>query len=72
MSKTKCEYCEEGICTYFKSLEEQYKDEEDGLSAEYCDGNEEQEKECFGYVKGFYDTIVDDKADFVIVELVEI
>lgn len=24
------------------------------------------------YVKGFYDTIIDDKADFVIVELVEV
>lgn len=43
----RCEYCEEGICTYFRSLEEQYKDEEDGLPAEYCDGNEEQKKECF-------------------------
>ena len=42
----KCEYCEEGICTYFKSLEEQYADEEDGLPADYCCGTEEDIKEC--------------------------
>lgn len=30
----KCEYCEEGICVYFKTLEEQYNDEENGLPAE--------------------------------------
>ena len=45
-----CEYREEGICTYFKSLEEQYADEEDGLPADYCDGTEEDMKEC-----GFFD-----------------
>lgn len=47
MIKKKCEYCEEGICVYWRSLEEQYKDEEDGLPAEYCDGNYEQMVECF-------------------------
>ena len=43
----KCEYCEEGVCTYFKSLEEQYADEIDGLSADYCFGTEDDIKECF-------------------------
>lgn len=47
MIKTICEYCEEGICTYFKSLEEQYANEEDGLPADYCEGTEEFQKECF-------------------------
>ena len=47
MSNKRCEYCEEGVCVYFKSLEEQYKDEEDGLPAEYCNGDEEQMRECF-------------------------
>lgn len=42
----KCEYCEEGICTYWHSLEEQYAAEEDGLPAEYCSGTEEDMEEC--------------------------
>ena len=41
-----CVYREEGICTYWKSLEEQMDDEQDGLPAEYCDGLEEDMKEC--------------------------
>ena len=42
-----CEYCEDGIFTYYKSLEEQYANEEDGLPADYCEGTEELQKECF-------------------------
>lgn len=46
MAKKYCEYREEGICTYYKPLDEQFADEEDGLSAYYCDGTEEDMKEC--------------------------
>lgn len=41
-----CKYREEGICTYWKTLEEQYEDEENGLPAYYCDGLEKDMEEC--------------------------
>lgn len=42
----RCRYREEGICTYDKSLEEQFDDEENGLPAYYCDGLEKDMIEC--------------------------
>ena len=42
----KCEYSESGYCTFYRSLEEQYDDEQDGLPMDWCDGSEEYQKEC--------------------------
>ena len=42
----KCEYSESGCCTFYRSLEEQYDDEQDGLPMDWCDGSEEYQKEC--------------------------
>ena len=44
-----CDWCEEGVCTYGRDLEQQYNDEQDGLPADYCNGTEEEQKECGAY-----------------------
>ena len=30
-SNKKCEYCQNGLCTFYRDIEEQYDDEQDGL-----------------------------------------
>ena len=45
--KDKCEYCEEGLCTYSRTVEEQEQNEQDGLPCDWCDGSEEEQKHCF-------------------------
>ena len=31
INNKKCEYCENGLCVYFRSEEQQYDDEQEGL-----------------------------------------
>lgn len=42
----KCEYSENGYCVFYRSLEEQYDDEQDGLPMDWCDGSVEYQNEC--------------------------
>jgi hypothetical protein len=42
----KCEWCENGLCILFRSEEQQYDDEQDGLPTDWCDGSEEYMREC--------------------------
>ena len=42
----KCEWCENGLCTFYRDIEEQYNDEQDGLPTDWCDGSEEYMREC--------------------------
>lgn len=44
--ENKCDWCEEGICTYCRSVEEQFDDEQNGLPVDYCDGSIEWQREC--------------------------
>lgn len=46
MSNSKCEWCEDGVCVYFRTLLEQYFDEQDGLPTDWCDGSIEMQIEC--------------------------
>lgn len=46
IKQKKCEWCENGLCIYFRSEEQQYDDEQDGLPADWCDGSEEYMREC--------------------------
>lgn len=45
----KCEWCEDGICIYDLSVDEQLEDEE-RLSTAWCDGSIEMQIEC-GMIK---------------------
>lgn len=43
-----CEYCEQGLCTYYRSVEEQWDHEQEGIPTDWCDGSEEYQEICFG------------------------
>lgn len=43
----KCEYCEEGLCTYSRTVDEQENDERDGIPCDWCDGSQEEQNYCF-------------------------
>lgn len=32
----KCEWCENGLCTYFRTEEQQYDDEQEGIPKDIC------------------------------------
>lgn len=44
--RKKCDWCEEGICTYWGDVEDQYEKEQEGIPVAYCDGTEEEMEEC--------------------------
>lgn len=46
IEQKKCEWCENGLCVYFRSEEQQYDDEQEGLPTDWCDGSEEYMREC--------------------------
>lgn len=43
---TKCDWCEQGICTYWGDVDEQYEKEQEGIPVAYCDGTVEEMNEC--------------------------
>jgi len=42
----KCEWCENGLCIYYRTEEQQYDDEQEGIPTDWCDGSLEYQIEC--------------------------
>lgn len=42
----KCEWCEDGLCIFYRTAEQQYDDEQEGIPTDWCDGSTEYQREC--------------------------